>query len=70
GEALPKSASIKICIDRTGAVTSATVLKLTGDIADKLAGAVRAWRYTPYLLDGRPSGACFVNAFALGSKSP
>jgi serine/threonine protein kinase len=70
GAELPKSATAKICIDRNGVVTSVQVLKLTGEIADKIASAIRTWRYTPYLLDGKPSGACFVNAFTLGAPKP
>ncbi len=64
-EELPKSASAKVCIDRSGAVTSVAVLKISGDIATKLADAIRTWRYTPYAVDGKPSAACFVASFSL-----
>ena len=65
GEDLPRSASAKICIDRSGAVTSVAILKITGDIATKLTDSIRTWRYTPYVVDGQASGACFVNSFTL-----
>jgi|JI10StandDraft_1071094.scaffolds.fasta_scaffold00773_40 serine/threonine protein kinase len=61
----PASVSAKICIDASGAVTSASVFKLTGDVASKLTSAIKTWRFTPYQLAGKASPACFVNTFAL-----
>jgi serine/threonine protein kinase len=61
----PSSVSAKICIDASGAVTSASVFKLTGDVASKLTSAIKAWRFTPYQVAGKATPACFVNTFAL-----
>jgi len=65
GQEVPKALSAKICINETGAVTSVQVLKLTGDVAQAFASAIRDWRYTPYKDQGVATPACFVNSFAL-----
>ncbi|MBP8808446.1 MAG: protein kinase [Kofleriaceae bacterium] len=65
GTEVPPTVSVKICIDAGGAVTSATAYKLTGDVANGLTSAIKKWRYSPYVADGRAVGACFVNVFSL-----
>jgi hypothetical protein len=65
GQEVPKSLSAKICIDAAGKVNNVQIFKVTGDLADKMASAIREWRYTTYKLDGRAVPACFVNSFQL-----
>ena len=65
GQEVPAMVTAKICIDAAGAVTNVTILKLSGDVASKLAAAIKTWRFTPHKLDGKPTPACFVNPFAL-----
>ena len=65
GTEVPKSLSAKICIDAAGKVTNVQIFKVTGDLADKLASAIRDWRYTTHKIDGRAVPACFVNSFPL-----
>ena len=65
GQEVPKTVAVKVCIDGRGAVTSVQIYKLTGDVAEKLAAAIRGWRYTPHTVDGRGVPACFANTFQL-----
>jgi hypothetical protein len=53
-------ASIKLCLDDTGAPVFVEQLRssrLSGYDA-RLLAAVRAWRYRPYLVDGKPAAVC------------
>ncbi len=65
GQEAPTAVSVKICIDTSGRVSSVVIYKLSGDVADALESAIRTWRYSPYLVGGAPTAACFVNPFAL-----
>jgi hypothetical protein len=65
GQEVPKSVSVKICIDGSGAVTNAQVFKITGDVASSLQNAIKSWRYTPHKVGGKGVPACFVNSFTL-----
>ena len=65
GQEVPKNLSAKICIDAGGTVTSVQVFKVTGELATKMAAAIRDWRYTTHKVDGRAVPACFVNSFQL-----
>ncbi|MBK9037498.1 MAG: protein kinase [Myxococcales bacterium] len=62
---VPKSVSAKICVDAGGSVTSVSVIKLTGEVADKLSSAIKTWRFTSYKDAGHAVPVCFVNTFAL-----
>jgi serine/threonine protein kinase len=67
GEEVPKMVSAKICIDVNGKVNKVDVMKLTGDLADKIEDALRGWRYTPYKQDGLAVPACFATTFKLSN---
>jgi protein TonB len=62
--------SVKLCIDARGAITSATMLGTTGyrDYDERLVGAVRGWRYRPFLVNGTPAPACSVVSFVYSIK--
>ncbi|HTR56424.1 MAG TPA: PEGA domain-containing protein, partial [Kofleriaceae bacterium] len=63
---LPAVAVAKLCIDPTGAVTSATVLtKLPRNAGTDLALALHGWRYAPYKQGGTAVPACFTVSFRL-----
>ncbi|MCB9571338.1 MAG: hypothetical protein H6709_04545 [Kofleriaceae bacterium] len=64
-ETVPSVVAAKMCIDTTGRVTSVDVMKVTGDIATKLAAALRGWRYAPYKQGGIATPACFATTFKL-----
>jgi len=65
GQKAPTAVTAKVCIDSSGRVTSVVIYKLSGDIADALAEAIRTWRYSAYRTGGVAVPACFVNGFAL-----
>jgi len=54
------SATIRICVDRTGKVRDLHVLKSSGygEYDRDLVRAMRAWRYRPYTIDGKAVPAC------------
>jgi TonB family protein len=53
------SAWLKICIDRTGAVSSAQVREATSPHAARaFADATKTWQFRPLLLGGQPAPAC------------
>jgi len=55
-------ATVQICVGADGTVDQVRLMKATGFASydDKLVGEMRAWRYKPYLVDGRPSPMCTV----------
>ena len=58
-------APVKLCVDRTGVVTSAVVLKSTGFPAydATLKAGVLRWRYQPVVINGAPAPVCSVTTF-------
>ena len=61
---LPERISAKLCIDAAGRVNTAELLTpVASDPASEILGALRAWRYAPYKLDGAARAACFAVAF-------
>jgi eukaryotic-like serine/threonine-protein kinase len=61
---LPERISAKLCIDAAGRVNTAELLTpVASDPASEILGALRAWRYAPYKLDGTAHPACFAVAF-------
>ena len=64
------NAVIKVCINTSGEVTQTSVMKSSGYSAydDNLVAGTRAWRYRPYVAEGKPVPACsaVVFAFTLG----
>ena len=60
----------KLCIDQTGRVTSARIIKATGGIAaSELQRALSAWRYRPYVgQDGAVQPVCFPLSLRLVFK--
>jgi hypothetical protein len=65
GQVTPTSVQAKVCIDAAGHVTTVTIYKITGDVAEQIEDAIKTWRYSPYKAGGAAVPACFVNAFAL-----
>lgn len=59
------TASLKVCIGATGAVTSVAVIGSTKYPAydARLLAAVRAWRYRPYTINGAPAPSCSAVTF-------
>ena len=55
----------KVCVDATGAVSSANPAKSIGYPAydNRLAAAVRAWRFRPLMVNGRPAPFCGMVTF-------
>ena len=51
---------VKMCIDDSGKVTSAKIVKTSPDMPSDLAGALQQWRYKPYVKDGKPQPVCFA----------
>ncbi len=63
---LPEYIKSKVCIDTTGAVTSATlVTKLDGRAADDVPAALKTWRYAPYIKNGVAIPVCFAVGFRI-----
>jgi len=62
---VPPHVSAKLCIDRRGHVTSATVLTEVGaDLTRIVEKALKRWRYRPYRAKGTRVPACFAISFA------
>ncbi|MGE5185122.1 MAG: protein kinase domain-containing protein [Acidobacteriota bacterium] len=60
GDAASGDVLAKLCIDDSGRVTSARILRAPAGVADKLAHAFDGWRYRPWLnQENRPSPVCF-----------
>ncbi len=59
------TAGIKLCIDRVGQVFGASVVASSHypGYDRRLLEAVRAWRYSPYMVDLQPTPACSVVTF-------
>jgi protein TonB len=54
-------ARVKLCIDESGKVTSAKIVKSTASIASELQSALMSWRYKPYVnKDGETQAVCFL----------
>jgi protein TonB len=53
-------ASVKLCISKTGSVSSTRVVKSSGYPAydRKITGQMRQWRYAPFMINGKPSPVC------------
>jgi hypothetical protein len=49
----------KLCIDEQGRVTSAETVRAAPEISADVQHSLRAWRYKPYLAQGKPTSACF-----------
>lgn len=61
---------MKVCVTRAGDVDVATVLKSSGFPAydARLVDEVRRWRYTPFVIDGRPTPVCSVVQFVYNQR--
>ncbi len=57
--------SWKLCLDTSGAPTLVSLLKSTGypTYDDAIAASVRAWRYQPIPIDGKPAAVCTAVTF-------
>ncbi len=57
--------AVKFCVDETGAVQeAATVIASPLPSFDAIAlRHVRAWRFHPFLVDGKPAAACAASTF-------
>jgi serine/threonine-protein kinase len=63
------SVTAKLCIDETGKVSSAKLVKAPEEVADDLTRALSSWRYKPYVNhDNKPSAACFIVSLRLVVK--
>jgi serine/threonine protein kinase len=51
---------VKMCIDDSGKVISAKIVKTSPDMPSDLVGALQQWRYKPYLKDGKAQPVCFA----------
>ena len=62
----------KLCVDETGAVTSAKIMKAPAGIPEKLAHAFDGWRYKPYTnpATNKPSPVCFPVSIHVTAKRP
>ena len=56
---------VKLCLDPSGAVVTATVLKSSGFPAyDRaIVTGVRTWRYRPFQINGAPARVCSLVTF-------
>lgn len=61
---------LKVCVTRTGDVDVAAVLKPSGFPAydAHLVDEVRRWRYTPFVIDGRPTPVCSIVQFVYSQQ--
>jgi hypothetical protein len=58
--------SYKLCVKRTGAVASVTLLKTTGfpSYDQRIMSTIRAqWRYRPFLINNKPARVCTAVTF-------
>jgi serine/threonine protein kinase len=63
-KALPKRISVRMCIDRSGKVTTAKVLSdVSSDVRSTVEEALGSWRYAPYRRNGAIRPACFAVSF-------
>jgi protein TonB len=52
-------ALVKLCVDKDGAVVSATILKGADPLVDpEIVSKLKLWKYRPYSVDGRPVPFC------------
>ncbi|MEZ4362579.1 MAG: serine/threonine-protein kinase [Kofleriaceae bacterium] len=57
---VPKVIGTKICIGANGEVTSVNITtQLDNRYAREIRNALKRWKYSPYLLNGKPHSACF-----------
>src|SRR5262249_24080361 len=65
-------ASVKVCVDETGAVASLSLMKRTGlpGWERRLCEEMRRWRYIPFQAHGRPSTACTAVLFVYQLRAP
>ena len=57
--------SFKVCVSEAGRVSSVSVIKPTTypEYDQRLIAAMRAWRYQPYMIAGRPVPVCSAVSF-------
>jgi TonB family protein len=53
-------ATAKLCVDTEGRVSDYVQMKSSGDPAfdDKLETTIRAWRFKPFVIAGKPTAVC------------
>jgi TonB family protein len=58
-------ASVKLCVKETGDITGVNVVKSSGYPAydKRISDAVAAWKYRPYMVNGKPTAACTAVIF-------
>jgi len=63
--------SFRVCVGTAGQVTSTSTVKSSGyaEYDATLTGALQAWRYRPYELDGRAVPVCGVVTFIYSMKN-
>jgi hypothetical protein len=64
-------ASLKLCLDEAGVVDHLSLLQSSGFPAydTHILGTIKnTWRYTPYLVDGKPTAACTLVTFIYNQK--
>ena len=60
GADLPQTIAVKLCIDASGHVASATLIsKLDSSLASEITGTMGKWVYSPYLVNGTATPVCF-----------
>jgi TonB family protein len=65
--------TLKVCVDREGAVTAAEVVKaFTQEIDRAVVDAARRWRFKPYMVKETPKAFCYVQMFTYqrGAQPP
>ena len=62
----------KVCVDDSGAVASTRLLRSTNyrDYDAKLEREIKAWRYRPFVVDGKPTPVCTAVTFVYKPASP
>ena len=64
-----RAITAKLCVDRTGSVTSVDILsKIESQVRDGLTGALKRWRYDPIVDGGSAVPACFATTFRVTQK--
>lgn len=59
GATTPSDVVARVCIDERGGVTKVEALRASREISTQVERELRAWKYKPYLAQGKPSPVCF-----------
>jgi len=66
---IKQSMLVRICADRAGQVTRTQVLRGIDASADEgVTATIARWRFSPYVIDGRPVPFCYVSNFVFTTE--